>query len=41
MQKCIFSALKIFYIKDRTMLEDLKVPVDELKENIMDVWGRL
>ncbi|MBR6079501.1 MAG: peptide chain release factor 2 [Treponema sp.] len=23
------------------MLEDLKMPIDELKENIMDVWGRL
>ncbi|MBQ2553161.1 MAG: hypothetical protein II563_09990, partial [Treponema sp.] len=22
-------------------LEDLKEPIDELKENIMDVWGRL
>ncbi|MEE3313415.1 MAG: peptide chain release factor 2 [Treponema sp.] len=23
------------------MLEDLRVPIEELKENIMDVWGRL
>ncbi len=27
--------------KEKNMLEDLREPIQELKENIMDVWGRL
>jgi hypothetical protein len=30
-----------FFIKDVIMLEDFKEPISELKQNILDVWGRL
>ncbi len=37
-----FENCYLFYIrKVKDMLEDLKEPIAELKENIMDVWGRL
>lgn len=31
----------INFLEDIVMLEDLREPITELKENILDVWGRL